>query len=179
VVSGKESTYLTALVLLVAVSSVSTASAGSYEQGLGAMGEVEFLRPSAVLIDSLHAGTETLHPHGAVFVVSIGLLCISFLVDCRIVSSALQSRLRPGQGTFNLRGKFALYKNPEFVRQEQPLRRFRQKYIRNRIPEFTELHFSSFSTQALIYVAPRAEQKVSFSPGFIFVRLARGPPIFT
>ena len=44
------------------------------------------------------------------------------------------------------------------------------------VPQFTILHFSLLLNTALIYIALRAKQKMSFSPGFIFVRLARGPP---
>ena len=49
----------------------------------------------------------------------------------------------------------------------------------NEVPQLTLTHFSPLPHKALIPMAPRAKLNLSFSPGFIFVRLARGPPNLT
>jgi hypothetical protein len=54
-----------------------------------------------------------------------------------------------------------------------------QELITKKFPKINITHFSPLLHKALIYMAPRAEQNLSFSPGFIFVRLARGPPKHT
>jgi hypothetical protein len=52
-----------------------------------------------------------------------------------------------------------------------------QEQNTNKVPRLSIItHFSPLLHPALIRMAPRAEQNFSFSPGFIFVRLARGPP---
>jgi hypothetical protein len=58
-----------------------------------------------------------------------------------------------------------------------------QKYPQKRniiLSKFTLTHFSPLLYLALIFVAPcGAELITSFSPGFIFIRPARGPPKIT
>ena len=54
-----------------------------------------------------------------------------------------------------------------------------QQKLNKIVSESIKSHFSPSLFLALIFVAPRAEQTTSFSPGFIFVRLARGPPNHT
>jgi hypothetical protein len=54
-----------------------------------------------------------------------------------------------------------------------------QEHITIEVPQLPITHFSSLPHPALIRTAPRAKQNLSFSPGFIFVRLARGPPNLT
>ena len=54
-----------------------------------------------------------------------------------------------------------------------------QEKLTKIVSQSIKSHFSPSLYLALIFVAPRAEQKTSFSPGFIFVRLARGPPNHT
>lgn len=56
------------------------------------------------------------------------------------------------------------------------LDKYQQEPDKEVFPKFTITHFSPLSLPALIRMAPRAEQNLSFSPGFIFVQLARGPP---
>jgi hypothetical protein len=56
------------------------------------------------------------------------------------------------------------------------LDKYQQEPNKEVVPKFTITHFSPLSLPALIRMAPRAEQNLSFSPGFISVQLARGPP---
>ncbi len=179
----------------------------------------------AAFMESQSAGTEILHPQAAVFMVLIGFLCISLVIDRRLWPATITAPLCPGQIGFHSIPQFASKISKKYIRRKSlpktaclfrledscSLRsdiestqyinllhhlpgipddrlflphismrdKHQQEHNTNEVPQFTITHFSSLPHPALIRMAPRAEQNLSFSPGFIFVRLARGPPNLT
>lgn len=178
-VSGKESKLFITLVLLLAVPAVSVASTSNDYTNFTSMIDAGIFYSPAVLIESLYAGSEIFHPHTAVFMFSIGLLCISFIIDLRLFPSTLKDRLCPNQAGFYSNQQFTPNIPQQYLPEKLLLNKFQQELNINSIPNIIKSHFSSLFKPALIYVAPRAEQKITFSPGFIFVRLPRGPPNLT
>ncbi len=180
----------------------------------------------AAFMESQSAGTQILHPQVAVFMVLIGFLCLSLVIDRRLRLAPLTTPLCLSQREFHSIPKFASKISKNYTRRKSlpetarlfpfvdfcrlrsdiegtqyinllhnlagiPDKRIflphiskRTKLLQERnktaVPQSTIKHFSSLLLHpALIRMAPRAEQKISFSPGFIFVRLARGPPNLT
>jgi hypothetical protein len=173
-------------------------------------------------MQSQYAGTEILYPHATVFIVLIGFLCISLVIDRRLWLETLTAPLSPGQMRFHPIPQFASRISKKSIKRKSlpstdclfpledschlrsdiestqytnllhhlagipddrlffPHISMRDKHQpernTNEVPQLTKTHFSSLPHKALIQMAPRAEQNLSFSPGFIFVRLARGPP---
>jgi hypothetical protein len=67
---------------------------------LAAIGK-EILKPPADFTDSPPLGTETLHPHAAVFMVLTGFLCVSLVKDRKVWLAALVGLLWAGQAGFH------------------------------------------------------------------------------
>jgi hypothetical protein len=180
----------------------------------------------AAFMQSQSAGTEILHPHTAIFMILIGLLCLSLVIDRRLRLATLTTPLYLSQRGFHSIPQSASKMSEKYLRRKtlaktdclfrlEGFRRLRSdiegtQYINllhnlagipnkriflphiskrtklqqerntNAVPQSPIKHFSSLLLHpALIRMAPRAEKKISFSPGFIFVRLARGPPNLT
>lgn len=158
-----------------------------YNSALAAVG-TEILFPPAECTGSLSASTRTFHPHTTVFIVLTGFLCASLIIDRKLWLATLTAPLRPGQSGFHSIPQLAGIPTgtitfPPYISMHDKIRQIRNTQhaisITNAVLKFGITHFSSSLTPALISMAPRAEQNMSFSPEFIFVRLARGPPILT
>ena len=133
------------------------------------------------------AGAGTFHPNATVFIVLTGFLCVSLVIDRKLWLATLTAPLRTGQSGFHSipqlagipAGKITF---PYHISMHDKIR---QKYniqhainITNAVLKFTIKHFSSLHKPALICcMALSYKLNKSFSPVFIFVRLARGPPI--
>jgi hypothetical protein len=159
-----------------------------YNSTMAAIG-TEFLNsPAAAFTESLSAGTRTLHPHAAFFMVSIGLLYVLLIIDRRLWLATLTAPLQPGQSGFHSIPQLAGIPTGTitFLPNISMHDKSRQKHniqhairITNAVLKFAIKHFSSLPKPALICMALSYEQNKSFSPEFIFVRLARGPPNLT
>jgi hypothetical protein len=158
-----------------------------YNTALAAI-DTEILIPPAELTNSPSAGAGTFHPNATVFIVLTGFLCVSLVIDRRLWLVTLTAPLRAGQSGFHSipqlagipAGKTTF---PSYISMHDKIR---QKHniqnaihITNAVLKFSIKHFSSLHKPALICMALSSEQNNSFSPAFIFVRLARGPPIPT
>jgi len=158
-----------------------------YNSALAAIG-TEILLPPAEFTNSPSAGAGTLHPNATVFIVLTGFLCVSLVIDRKLWLATLTAPLRPGQSGFHSIPQLAgipagTITFPSYISMHDKIR---QKHniqhaihITNAVLNFAITHFSSLHKPALICMALSYEQNKSFSPAFIFVRLARGPPILT
>ena len=171
----KNSIFLIIFVSLIAATAVSAAPIITY------CNPVEFT-------NSASAGAGTFHPNAIIFIVLTGFLFVSLVIDRKLWLATLTAPLRTGQNGFHSipqlagipAGKITF---PYHISMHDKIR---QKYdiqhaihITNVVLKFTIKHFSSLHKPALICMALSYEQNQSFSPAFIFVRLARGPPILT
>ncbi len=155
-----------------------------YNSAMAAIG-TEFLNLPAAFTDSLSAGTRTLHPHAVFFMALTGLLCVSLVIDRKLWLASLTAPQRSGQNGFHSTPQLAgipagTITFPSYISMHDKIR---QKHniqhairITNAVLKFAIKHFSSLPKPALICMALSSEQNKSFSPAFIFVRLARGPP---
>jgi len=155
-----------------------------YNSTLAAIG-TEILIPPAEFTGSPSAGAGTFHPHAMVFIVLTGFLCISLIIDRQLWLATLTAPLRPGQSGFHSipqlagipAGTITFPPNifmPDKIRQKHNIQHAIR--ITNAVLKYAIKHFSSLQKPALICMALSYEQNKSFSPAFIFVRLARGPP---
>lgn len=247
-VSGKNSVFLITLVSLITSTAVSAAPTiicnnftktfpasntnildiseksniiELYNSAITAIGSEILNTPTAFAV-SQFVGTEIIHPHAAVFIVLIGFLCISLVIDRRLFLATLTVPLTPDPMRYhsipqfvpkipgkNIRRKSLPKTDRLFNREDfrhSPSDIESTRYIKllhhlagipdqktflphlnihnkkqkerntRQVPRLFITHFSPLLHPALIRMAPRAEQNFSFSPGFIFVRLARGPP---
>ena len=162
-VSGKNSIFLITFVSLIAIT-------------------------GAAFIQSQSADTETLYPHTVVFL-AIGFLCVSLVIDYRLELITMTAPISSGQIRFHSIPQIESTRNNNFIHHSAGIpddRTFLSQISKNnehqqecnkkKVPQIPITHFSSLPYPALISMAPRAELNLSFSPGFIFVRLARGPP---
>jgi hypothetical protein len=181
----------------------------------------------AAFMESQSASTQILHPQVAIFMVIIGFLCLSLVMERKLRLAPLTTPLCLSQRGFHSIPLFTskisknhtrrkslpetarLFRLEDFCRLKSDIESTRYINLlhnlagipdkrlflpninkrtkllqqeRNKIavPQSNIKHFSSLLLHpALIRMAPRAEQNFSFSPGFIFVRLARGPPNLT
>ncbi len=137
------------------------------------------------LIAATAVSAGTFHPHAMVFIVLTGFLCVSLVIDRRLWLATLTPPLKPGQSGFHSTPQLAgipagTITFPSYISMHDKIR---QKHniqhairITNAVLKFAITHFSSSLNPALICMALSYEQNKSFSPEFIFVRLARGPP---
>ena len=172
-VTGKNSILLTIFVSLIA-----------------AMGIVYLNLPTA-FIELQSASTDILHPQVTIFIVLIGFLFISLVIDRKLWLATMTAPIRPGQMRFHPTPQLESTQNINLLYlagipdEKLPLPHInihdhnQQEGKIKVIPQLTITHFSPLLYQALIHMAPRAEQNFSFSPGFIFVLMARGPPNLT
>jgi len=174
--SGKNIIFLIIFALLVAVTAVSAAPIITY------CDPVEF-------INSTSAGAGIFHPNAIIFIVLTGFFCLSLVIDRKLWLTTLTAPLRTSQsGSYYApqlsgipAGKITF---PSYISMQDKIR---QKYniqeaihITNAVLKYNIKHFSSLHKPALVCcMALSYELKKSFSPAFIFVRLARGPPILT
>ncbi len=156
-----------------------------YNTTLAAIG-TEYLLPPAELTNSPSAGAGTFHPNAIVFIVLIGFLFVSLAIDRTFWLATLTAPLRTGQSGFHSIPQLAGIPAEKitFPYHISMHDKIRQKYniqhaihITNAVLKFTIKHFSSLHKPALIWMALSYEQNQSFSPAFIFVRMARVPPI--
>ncbi len=142
----------------------------------------------AAFIQSQSAGTETLHTHTVVFLL-MGLLCVSLVIDYKLWLVTMTAPICPEEIRFHSFPQIESTPNNNFIhhlagisdeklslQHKSKHNEHQQECNTNEIPQIPITHFSSLPHPALISKAPRAELNLSFSPGFIFVRLARGPP---
>jgi hypothetical protein len=171
----KNSIFLIIFVSLIAATAVSAAPIITY------CNPVEFT-------NSASAGAGTFHPNAIIFIVLTGFLFVSLVIDRKLWLATLTAPLRTGQSGFHSIPQLAGIPagNITFPYHISMHDQIRQKYniqhaihITNAVLKFTIKHFSSLHKPALICMALSYEQNQSFSPAFIFVRLARGPPILT
>ncbi len=184
-VSGKNSIFLIAFVLLIMATAVSAAL--------------------TISLYNNNLTTNILHPQTTVLIVLIGFLYISFVINRRLRSVSLTAPLSPDRMQLHSIPAFDLEISKKYNWRKSSARTprlfdsndscrlhsddeklslshisIRDKYQQERntkeVPQLIITHFSPLLNPALIRVAPRAELKLSFSPGFIFVRLPRGPP---
>ncbi len=158
-----------------------------YNSALAAIG-TEMLIPIAEFTNSPSASVGTFYPHATVFIVLTGFLCVSLVIDRRLWLAILTAPQRSGQSGFHSIPQLAgipagtitfppnIFTHDK-IRQKQNIQH--AIHITNAVLKFTIKHFSSLQKPALICMALNYEQNKSFSPAFIFVRLARGPPILT
>jgi hypothetical protein len=187
--SEKNSIFLIIFVSLIAATAVSAAPTITFcdNSTMAAIG-TDILIPPAEFTGSPSAGAGTFHPNATVFIVLTGFLCISLIIDRKLWRASLTAPLRPGQSGFHsipqLAGTLAgTITFPSYISMHDKIR---QKHniqhaisFTNAVLKFAITHFSSLHKPALICMALSYEQNKSFSPAFIFVRLARGPPILT
>jgi hypothetical protein len=146
----------------------------------------------AAFIQSQSVGTDSLHPQATVFIVLTGFLFISLMIDRRLGLANMTAQICPGQMRFHSLPQIESTRNINLLhnlagipdeklslQQNSKHNEHQQERNTNKVPQLPITHFSSLPHPALIPMAPRAEQNLSFSPGFIFVRLARGPPNLT
>jgi len=171
---GKNSIFLIIFALLVAATAVSAAPIITY------CDPFEFT-------NSASAGAGTFHPNAIIFIVLTGFL-FSLVIDRKLWLATLTAPLRTGQSGFHYVPQLAGIPAEKitFPYHISMHDKIRQKYniqhairITNAVLKFTIKHFSSLHKPALICMALSYEQNQSFSPAFIFVQLARGPPILT
>ena len=157
-----------------------------YHSALAAIG-TEFLIPPAEFTGSPSAGAGTFYPHTTVLIVLTGFLCVSLVIDRRLWLAALTASLRPGQSRFHSipqitgipAGTITFPPNIKHDKIRQKHNIQHAIHINNAVLKFVITHFSYSYKLALICMALSYEQNKSFSPAFIFVRQARGPPILT
>ena len=155
-----------------------------YNSTIASIG-TEMLIPPADFTGLPSTGAGTFPPTTMVFIVLTGLLCVTLVIDRKLWPAILTAPLRRGQngfisiphlagipaGTIKFPNSIPMH---EKIRQKQIIRHTIQ--ITNAVLKFVIKHFSSLHKPALICMALSYEQNKSFSPAFIFVRLARGPP---
>ena len=158
-----------------------------YNSAMAAIG-TDILIPPVEFTNSPTAGAETFHPHAMVFIILTGFLCVSLVIDRRLWLAILTAPQRSGQrglhsipqlagipaGTITFQPNIFTH---DKIRQKQNIQH--AIHITNAVLRFAIKHFSSLHKPTLICMALSYEQNQSFSPAFIFVRLARGPPILT
>ena len=155
-----------------------------YNSTMASIG-TEILISPAEFTGSPSAGAGTFQPNSTVLIVLTGLLCVSLVIDRKLWLASLTAPLRPDQSGFHsiphLAGIPAETKTyppniftHDKIRQKQNIQHVIR--ITNAVLKFVIKHFSSLQKPALICMALSYEQNKSFSPAFIFVRLARGPP---
>jgi hypothetical protein len=171
VVSGKNNIFLTIFMSLIVT-----------------IGIVYLYLPTSFI--ELHsAGRVILQPHATVFIVLIGFLFISLLIDRKLKAATQTIPIYSGQMRFQSSPQTESTQHINLIHQlagtadeKLPLPNInihdhtQQAGKIKVIPQSTITHFSLFPHTALIHMARRAEQNFSFSPGFISVLLARGPP---
>ena len=155
---------------------------------IAAIGIVYLYLPTAFI--ELHSASRViLQPHATVFIILIGFLFISLLIDCKLKAATQTIPIYSGQIRFQSSPQTESTRHINLIHQlastpdeKLPLPNInihdhtQQEGKIKVIPQLTITHFSLFPHKALIHMAPRAEQNFSFSPGFLFVLLARGPP---
>jgi hypothetical protein len=158
-----------------------------YNSVMAAIG-TDILIPPAEFTNSPSAGAGTFHPHATVFIVLSGFLCVSLVIDRKLWLATLTTPLRSVQSEFHSipqlagipAGTITFQPNiftHDKIRQKQNIQH--AIHITNAVLRFAIKHFSSLHKPTLICMALSYEQNQSFSPAFIFARLARGPPILT
>ena len=205
--SGKNSIFLIIFVSLIAATTVSATPAITcpapithileipgksniteiYNCAMAAIG-TDIVIPPAEFTNSSSAGAGTFNPNTTVFIVLTGFLCFSLVIDRKLWLATLTAPQQPGQsGLYSIPQSTGIPAGtitfPSYISTHDTNR---QKHniqhaicITNAVLKFAIKHFSSLHKPALICMALSYEQNKSFSPAFIFVRLARGPPILT
>ena len=171
VVSGKNSIFLTIFMSLIA-----------------AIGIVYLNLPTA-FVELQSAGSDIIHPEATVFIVLIGFLFISFVIDRMLWLPTQTAPIRPVLMRFhctrktestrniNLPHHLAVMPDEKLPLPHISIRDHNQQEDKTKVTsQSTITHFSPLPDKALILMASRAKQNFSFSPGFIFVLQARGPP---
>ena len=147
--------------------------------------DTDILIPPAEFTNSSSAGVGSFPPHATVFIVLTGFLCVSLVIDRKLWLATLTAPLQPGQSGFHSMPQLTgipaeRITFPSYISMHDKIRqRHNIQYairITNAVLKFAIKHFSSLRKPALIRMALSYEQNKSFSPAFIFVRLARGPP---
>ena len=148
----------------------------------------DILIPPAEFTNSPSAGARAFPPHSTVFIVLTGFLCVSLVIDRKLWLATLTTPQQLSQSGFHSIPQLAgipagTITFPFYISMHDKIRPKHniQHAIRitNAVLNFAIKHFSSLHKPALICMALSYEQNKSFSPAFIFVRLARGPPILT
>ncbi len=187
--SEKNSIFLIIFVSLIAAAAVSAAPTITFcdNSTMAAIG-TDILIPPTEFTGSPSAGAGTFHPNAMVFIVLTGFLCISLVVDRKLWQTSLTAPLRPVQSGFHsiphLAGIQAgtITFPPNIFMHDKVRQKHNIQYaisFTNAVLKFAITHFSSLHKPALICMALSYEKNKSFSPAFIFVRLARGPPNLT
>ena len=153
-----------------------------------AIGIVNLNLPKA-FIEFQSAGIMTLHPQATVLVILIGFLFFSLVIDHRAWSATKTAPICPCQTHFYSIPQIESTRNINLLHhlagipdEKLPLSHIAigdkhpQERNKKQVPQLTITHFSPLPHKALIQMASRAKQNFSFSPGFLFVLLARGPP---
>ncbi len=155
-----------------------------YNSVMAAIG-TDILIPPAEFTNSSSADAGTFNPNTTVFIVLTGFLCVSLVIDRKLWLATLTAPQQPGQSGFHSIPQLAgmpagTITLPSYISMQGKIRQIPniQHAIRitNAVLKFAIKHFSSLHKPALIRMALSYEQNRSFSPAFIFVRLARGPP---
>jgi hypothetical protein len=172
--SGKNSIFLIVFASLIAAPAVSAAQTITYCDNFAAV--------------SPSFGTGIFHSNATVFIVLTGFLCVSLVVDRKLWLATLTAPLRKDQSGFQSIPQLAGISDgkitfPSYISMHDKIHKKHNIqhaiHITNAVLKFAIKHFSSLHKPALICMALRYEQNNSFSPAFIFVQLARGPPILT
>ncbi|MDT8303080.1 MAG: hypothetical protein RQ760_16495 [Sedimentisphaerales bacterium] len=174
--SGKNIIFLIIFAVLVAATAVSAAPIVTY------CDPVEFTNSASVDAGIFHSNV-------IIFIVLIGFFCVSLVIDRKLWLATLTAPQRTGQSGFyyvpQLSGISAgTITFPSYISMQDKIRQkyniHRAIHITNAFIKFTIKHFSSLHKPALICcMALSYKLNKSFSPAFIFVRLARGPPVLT
>jgi hypothetical protein len=121
-----------------------------------------------------------------VFIVLTGFLCLSLIIYRKLWLASLAAPQWSSQSGFHSIPQLAGIPAGTITFPSSMHDKIRQKHniqhaihITNAVLKFAITHFSSLHKPALICMALSYEQNQSFSPAFIFVRLARGPPNLT
>ena len=158
-----------------------------YNSAMAAIG-TDILIPPAEFTNSASAGAGTFHSNAIIFIVLTGFFCVSLVIDRKLWLATLTAPQRSVQSGFHSipqlagipAGKITFPSNISMHDTIRPKHYIQHAiHITNAVLKFTIKHFSSLHKPALICMALSYEQNQSFSPAFIFVRLARGPPILT
>lgn len=149
---------------------------------------IVYLNSPTAFIELQSADAMILHIHTTVFIVLTVFLFISLLIDrkLRLATQTTpiysgQMRFQPTRSTESTRN-IILHQLAGMPDEKLPLSNINihdhtQKEGKIKvISQLTITHFSLFPHKALIHLASRAKQNFSFSPGFISILLARGPP---
>ena len=174
--SGKNIMFLIIFAVLVSATAVSAAPIITY------CDPVEFTNSASVDAGIFHSNV-------IIFIVLIGFFCVSLVIDRKLWLTTLTAPMRTSQSGLHYVPQLSGIPGgnitfPSYISMHDKIR---QKYniqhaihITNAFLKFTIKHFSSLHKPALVCcMALSYELKKSFSPAFIFVRLARGPPILT